>query len=360
MRRALLAAVATTVVSAAVLAVVPTAAASVGRTWVVPPSKSVQAAVNRAKPGDTILLLPGLYQQSVLIQTDGISLRGAGSSSGGTLFKPPANLPKGLCTKASGGAGVCVIGTLNSQFEVTRRVKGDTVSGIQFVGWPSVGVFALGTKDLRLANNAVFKSGEYGLARFDSVGGVVRDNIVVGGGEAGIYLGDSADAGAKVMFNDVSGSSYGIFVRHSSGVTVQQNHAWNNCQGILILDDGQPGGVSDIEIKYNLVTLNNATCEATDEAPALSGGGILLIGATGSTVTWNTVKGNEGTEINSGGIVLVSAVVLTGGVDPADNKVTNNSAFGNSPSDISSDGTGTGNDLSGNFCDTSSPSGACS
>ena len=220
-------------------------------------------------------------------------------------------------------------------------------------------MFAFGTKDLRLTDNAVYKTGVYGLARFDSIGGVVKNNTVVGGGEAGIYLGDSADAGAKVMHNEVSGAQFGIFIRHSSGITVQLNHAFNNCQGIMVLDDGQAGGVSDIELKYNYVTFNNEACPASDEAPALSGGGILLLGAADSLVAWNTVRGNEGTEINSGGIVLMSAADLAQGADPTGNTVKNNTAFQNTPSDISYDGTGTGNDLSGNYCDTSSPSGFC-
>jgi parallel beta-helix repeat protein len=188
---------------------------------------------------------------------------------------------------------------------------------------------------------------------------VVKDNTVVGGGEAGIYLGDSADANAKVMHNEVSGNAIGIFIRHSSGVTVQLNHAFNNCQGILVLDDGQAGGVSDIELKYNYVTFNYETCPASDEGPPLAGGGILLVGSGDSTIAWNTVRGNTGTEFNSGGIVLMSADALSGGLDPVNNVVKNNTAFQNSPADISHDGTGTGNDLTGNYCGVSSPAGSC-
>ena len=277
---------------------------------------------------------------------------------GGTVFEPTATLPKGLCKKLSGGSGVCVLGALNDQFQVTDRVADVTVSGIMFAGWPSMGVFAYGTQDLRLINNAVFGAGEYGLARFDSLGGVVKDNTVVGGGEAGIYVGGSADANAKVTHNEVSGSAIGIFIRHSSGITVQLNHTFDNCQGIFVQDDGQ-GGVSDIELKYNYVTFNNAACPGSDEGPPLAGGGILLLGAADSVVAWNTVRGNTGTEINSGGIVLMSATALTGGLDPVNDVIEDNTAFGNSPADISYDGTGTGNDLTGNYCGVSSPAGSC-
>ncbi len=228
-----------------------------------------------------------------------------------------------------------------------------------FVGWPSMGVFAFGTENLRLTDNAVFKAGEYGLARFDSIGGALQNDTVVGGGEAGDLSGRLRRCRGKVTHNEVSGSQFGIFIRHSSGITVQLNHAFGNCQGIMVLDDGQSGGVSDIELKYNYVTFNNEACEASDDAPALSGGGIMLLGAADSLVAWNTVRGNAGTEINSGGIVLMSAADLTHGADSTGNTMKNNTAFQNAPADISSDGTGSGNDLTGNYCGTSSPGGFC-
>ncbi|MEO8424043.1 MAG: right-handed parallel beta-helix repeat-containing protein [Actinomycetota bacterium] len=359
MVRTLRASVAIAAVVASVLTAVPAGAAPVPKTWIVLPNESVQAAVKKAHAGDTILLVRGVYRQSVTIRKAGISIRGAGSSSGGTVFKPPATLPKGACTSLSGGSGVCVLGKFDDQGVVKKRVADVTVSGIMFAGWPSMGVFAFGTKDLRLINNAVFGAGEYGLARFDSIGGVVQNNTVVGGGEAAIYLGDSANAGATVTHNEVSGAGFGIFIRHSSGITVQLNHAFGNCQGILVLDDGQAGGVSDIELKYNYVTFNNEACPASDEGPPLQGGGILLLGAADSLVAWNTVRGNEGTEVNSGGIVLMSAADFTEGADPIGNTVKNNTVFQNLPSDISYDGTGTGNDLSSNYCGTSSPNGSC-
>jgi parallel beta-helix repeat protein len=360
MARTFRALIATAVVAASVLIAVPAGAAPIPKTWIVLPTESVQATVKKAHAGDTILLVRGVYRQSVTIRKDGISIRGAGSSSGGTVFKPPATRPKNACTRFSGGAGVCVLGSFGDQGQVTARVADVTVSGIMFAGWPSMGVFALGTKDLRLINNTVFGTGEYGLARFDSIGGVVQNNIVVGGGEAGIYLGDSADAGATVTHNEVSGAQFGIFIRHSSGITVQLNHAFSNCQGIMVLDDGQAGGVSNIDVRYNYITFNNEACTGSDGEPPVSGGGILLLGASDSTVSWNTVRGNQGTEINSGGVFLMSAAdLVSGGHDPMDNVVSNNTAFGNAPHDISSDGTGSGNDLSGNYCGSSSPTGSC-
>jgi parallel beta-helix repeat protein len=221
-----------------------------------------------------------------------------------------------------------------------------------------MGVFAYGTRDLLLEGNTAYNNGEYGLASFDGLGAVIRNNRTGGDGEAGIYLGDSADADAKISHNDSWDNAFGIFVRHSSGVTVQQNHVFNNCEGIMVLDDGS-GGVADIEIKFNSATLNTKACPASDEAPPLSGGGILLVGANDSSVTQNVVRNNEGAELNSGGIGLLSAEELTGGGAPSGTVITDNLVFGNGPFDVFTDASGTGNLLTGNFCETSSPGDFC-
>ena len=49
---------------------------------------------------------------------------------------------------------------------------------------------------------------------------------------------------------------------------------------------------------------------------ATKGGGILLLGATHTLVTHNSVTGNAGTKFNSGSIVVLSAKPLSLGSNP--------------------------------------------
>src|SRR5271165_6606926 len=65
------------------------ASAWTSKTIVVGPGQSIQAAINEASPGDTVLIKPGVYHQSVQIRTDGITLRGSGDYRGGTVLVPP-------------------------------------------------------------------------------------------------------------------------------------------------------------------------------------------------------------------------------------------------------------------------------
>src|SRR5262249_27239412 len=86
----------------------------------------------------------------------------------------------------------------------------------------------------------------------------------------------------------------GIFIRHARHITVTGNHIRGNCQGILVLDDGEPGGAGNTIIKGNSVNRNNKFCPNTEDTPSLQGGGILLLGATHTLVAGNSVAGNTG------------------------------------------------------------------
>jgi len=331
-------------------------------TIVVGPGQSIQAAVNRARPGDTVLVKPGVYHQSVQIRKDGITLRGSGSFAGGTVLKPPKSIPKTLCNTFFGPTGVCILAKkVNTQTgAVITPVSGDTVTALRVTGFASSGVFGYGTDGLRVTRVVAINDGEYGISRFESTDTVFAHDTAIGNHEAGFYIGDSPHADTVMRDSKAFGNQFGIFIRHARHITVADNHVRGNCQGILVLDDGQPGGAGNVTIRHNSVVRNNLLCPKTEETPVdFQGGGILLLGATRTLVAANSVAGNRGNQFNSGGIVVLSAHPVTGGSDPAFDTVRNNTAFRDRPADLIWDGTGTGVRFTGNHCATSSPPGLC-
>jgi hypothetical protein len=338
------------------------ASAQESETIVVHPGQSIQAAVDRADPGDTVLIRPGVYHQSVQIRKDGITLRGSGDFRGGTVLLPPKTFPKTLCNGVFGPTGVCILAkNVNAKTgAVITPVRDDTVTGMLIAGFPGNGVFGYGTVGMTVTHVVAIDNGGYGISRFVSTRTLFAHDVAIGSAEAGFYVGDSPDADTVVRDDRAFGNLFGIFIRHARQVLVKDNLVSGNCEGIMVLDDGQRGGVGNAIIVGNRVRNNNKFCPKSEESPVnLSGGGILLLGATRTLVARNFVTGNSGHQINSGGIVVVSARALTHGSDPAFDTIIGNRAFRNHPADLRWDGTGTHVVFIRNHCATSIPSGLC-
>jgi nitrous oxidase accessory protein NosD len=332
------------------------------KTHVVRPGESIQAAIDAARPGDTILVKPGVYTEALAITTDDLTLQG----SRGTVLVPPASADN-ACTRLFGPIfgpvvdGICALGEINlDTFEVIDPLEGLRISGFVVKGFSGSGIFAVGTEDLRAAHNWAKDNTGYGIFAILSTRPVLAYNKTSGNTDAGLYVGDNQQVDAKVFANTSWDNSIGIFLRDVSHGTAERNHVFGNCSGILLLA-GAPGPATEWKIRHNLVVANNKT-DCGEEDPVPSGMGILLLGAADNDISKNLVLRNrgEGIEGQGGGIVVVTGGEPGGPqVEPSGNTVRKNVAFRNQPFDISWDGTGSGVVFKGNRCATSQPEGLC-
>jgi parallel beta-helix repeat protein len=328
------------------------------RTHVVRPGESIQAAIDAARPGDTILVKPGEYTEALTITTDNLTLKG----SRGTVLTMPDDAEPCLVFDPEAPPtveGICVLGELSPEFEVVDPVEDTRISGFVIRGFSGNGIFALGTDGLRAADNRTEENAEYGIFVLVSTRPVLAYNKASGNGVAGLYVGGSQQVDAKVFANTSWDNPIGIFLRDVSHGTADRNHVFGNCAGIVLLA-ASPGPVTDWKVRRNLVKANNRT-DCGEEDPVPSGVGILLFGASDNQITRNLVLGNRGVAPYGGGIVLVSSDGAEGApvVAPSGNAVRRNVAFRNQPFDISWDGTGSGVVFKGNRCATSQPEGLC-
>jgi len=320
------------------------------------PGDSIQAAVDAARPGDTIVVT-GRHQENVAVTTDGITLRGLGA-----VLEPAATPVQNACLDPSAPedvSGICILGDVNFDTgQVIREVRDVTVSGFTIRGF-SDGIVALGAHDATFEHNDAAGNAGYGITAFSSTGTRMLFNRASGSDEAGFYIGDSPDAGATLIGNDSSGNLFGILIRNALHGKAVANSVHGNCAGVAVLAD-LPGPAGLFHLAGNLIRNNTKACAAGEDVPfPLSGVGVMLLGANGLKINGNLITGNVPSAHTqfSGGVVVASGPGDPA-TAPADNQVHGNRILRNDP-DISWDGTGSGNSFRGNLCQTSTPVGLC-
>src|SRR4029077_11272270 len=166
---------------------------------------------------------------------------------------------KTLCNGGFGPTGVCVLArSLNPKTGVVfRSVRDDTVTGMLITRFPGNGVFGYGTAGLSVTRVVAINDGGYGISRFVSTRTLFADDTAIGNEEAGFYVGDSPQADTVVRNDQAFGNQFGIFVRHAREVLVTDDVVSGNCEGIMVLDDGQPGGAGRVTVVDNRVDSNN-------------------------------------------------------------------------------------------------------
>ncbi|TQK51159.1 parallel beta helix pectate lyase-like protein [Streptomyces sp. SLBN-118] len=319
------------------------------------PGESIQEAVDAAEPGDTIVVSPGTYRESVLVTKADLTLRGSGSA---TVIMPGAATSQAPNACTAAGSGICVMGT------AAEPVDGVTIRGLTLSGFTKHGVWASGTDRLTVRNVTAEKNGVWGIAQQRSTRGMFKGNIVRDNGDAGIFIANMVDSeggatdtgGALIANNQLTGNRIGVTVRRVRNLTVRSNAIAGNCAGVFVVGDESKPAAGAMTLRANWIVRNNKSCPATPRLPALQGSGIVLTGAESTVIRANYVVDNAGASPLSGGIVLFQSFV---GAQNTANVITNNQVQGNEPADLANRGGGTGNTFTGNVCQASEPAGMC-
>lgn len=329
------------------------APASAGHTThVVHEGQSIQKAVDAAASGDTVLITPGTYRESVTVTTPGLTLRGVGR---GVVIEPAA---KAAGTCAVGGNGVCVVGTDK------HKVEGVTLASLTVTGFTRSGVYAVATDGLTVRNVTAVKNGVWGIAQEGSVRGVFRGNTARDNGDAGLFLANTISAekgatdtdGTLVERNRLEGNRIGVTVRRLRNLTVAGNHLTGNCAGVFLVGDENKPRAGKVTVAENRIVRNNKSCPKTARLDALQGSGIVLTGTEDTLITQNVIRDNAGKSPLSGGIVLFKSFV---GTSSERNRISDNELSGNSPADLVDQETAKANTFEANTCQVSRPAGLC-
>ncbi len=248
-------------------------AQTVRGTFTVGPGQSIQAAVDRARPGDRIEVLPGVYNESVTIDFDDIELAGVVQNG-----DRPVMDGKGAMNDA-----VLVSG---NNFQV---------SGLEIRNYKGNGVVVNKAKNATFKNTICHNTGKYGLYPVLCDGVLVDGCVVSDVWDAGVYAGQCQNV---VIQNCESyRNTIGIETENCVNVLMANNSAHNNSLGLLVvlLPDLPTTIASDARVINNRVLDNNyQNLSPPDQMVNLvePGNGIVVNAADNTEVTKNEVRGH--------------------------------------------------------------------
>jgi hypothetical protein len=309
------------------------------------PYKTIQAAVNKARPGDKVKVQAGVYREAVKI---------SGASKRYLKLVGNPKDPSQVVIDGARGKGVPRQNTVwvNGADQVT-------VDGFTARHYNGNGFFVLNANGYKLRHLNATLGGVYGIYAFNSVGGEMSDSQASYNNDAGFYIGQTPPQTTPKRslvtrvksFGNVLGFS-GTNMRY---VTITRSQWFNNGTGIVpnALDSEKYAPPEYNVITNNDIFWNNFNYYAGAPfklrtsgvgVPYPVGVGVLLFGGRHNEVTNNRVYGNY-----LAGVGALKQVLLkqADAADLVDNRVRDNQ-FGLGGADLNGrdlvyDGAGTGN-----------------
>ena len=273
---------------------------------VVKPGESIQAAIDAAEPGSTIVVLPGTYQESagsenaLAISKNGIRLIGAGA--GKVILESTGGQENGIVITPEPNCSECHL-SLRQPTRLRRnmppatkeRINGFEIKGFTIKGFEN-GIFTRHLDNFRIVNNMSIDNKEYGIFPTLSSQGLVANNYATGSDDSGIWIETSEDI--IVRNNLVEENVFGLEISNSKDILMIGNESRNNTTGIavLLLPFFEPFETSNIVLSHNWIHDNNRENTANPaeiRSSVPSGTGIMLLGADESLVKHNRVENND-------------------------------------------------------------------
>ena len=270
----------------------------------------IQAAVNNASSGDTIIVAPGTYVGNIDISKT--------NSLNDLVLMSASGNPADTTIIADNSAPITVNGVISiTKFKTNVTIKGFTISGASRTntgGYPNLaGVYLENGKQCTIENN-IFMNDGLGMSVSGGSGNIVSNNIVNRTKAAvpdamieGILIATSPNT--MISQNMVSNNNYGIHVAGSlKGSSISGNSVNKNNNGIFLENT-------------NGVTVDGNTLNSNDLF------GIDLAGSSQNRVTNNNIvmfgpSGEKGQ--NTQGIQLIYSGSDTSPVGSDSNLVSNN------------------------------------
>ena len=255
------------------------ATSSARRTIEVPSdAKTVQAAVGRAKPGDLVLVSPGVYKEAVTVTTPRIVIRGLDRNR--TILDGSFKLDNGV--KVLDADGVAIENLTARNYKLN-------------------GFYWSGVDGYRGSYLTALRNGDYGIYAYESVDGQFDHSYAAGSPDAGFYIGACFPCNAVISDVEAEWNGIGYSGTNSGGHLYVVNSSWHDNRVGIVPNSGtgeelypQHGAtIVGNDIRDN----NNGKTAAIEVAKLATGNGILLAGGNENVVERNLVTNHDVTGI---------------------------------------------------------------
>jgi parallel beta-helix repeat protein len=224
--------------------------------------ETLRLALETAQPGTVIEIPSGvhLFTRSLVLNTSGVTIRGAGIDLTVLSFKDQVAGAEGLLVNAG-------------DFTIEDLAIEDTVGdALKVNGGTNVTIRRVRTE---WTNGPDTGNGAYGIYPVQTENTLIEDSVAIGASDAGIYVGQSRNV--IVRNNRAEYNVAGIEVENTVGADVHGNVATHNTGGVLVFNmpdlpvTGHTTRVFDNDITGNNTANFGAPGSAVASVPAGSG-----------------------------------------------------------------------------------------
>lgn len=226
---------------------------------------TIQAGINAAVNGDTVLVAPGSYPGHLNISSKNISLLTAGGADSTELVATTSNTPIVYCASV----------------DTNARIRGFTIRGASEAAAVRCDAAYPVIEQNIIRNNSGGHETHHGITALNPPGKVIIRNNVIKSNPGGIMVGEGAAViSGNIVDGNIGSPGGGIFLRGGSGSKIERNLITNNSSSL--------GGGVIISGTQLCVIRNNTVANNTGG----DGAGVLLWYSSGPSVFNNIIAGN--------------------------------------------------------------------
>lgn len=268
---------------------------------VVNPGESIQAAIDAASPGDTILVEPGVYQETgndrfgLRISTENLRLigkLGTGQTRGVRLVAYGTQQTGVYAAPAACGPEVPVGGCPD-------QLEGFEIRGFVVEDFPRHGIQTRFVNNFKIIGNESARNLENGIYPTISANGLVKNNVSYGALDTAMWV--AASENVRVLDNEMHSSVIGLEISVSNEVFVSYNRIHHNTLGVGLFHPNAAGNLP-LPVMANWVVENNKIFSnnlpniappGSFQSGLPSGVGVMLLGVSENVIAKNKIKDND-------------------------------------------------------------------